>query len=60
MKLSLYLLGCGVALLFAGCAGSGLETYDNTQRGPAGYAPNFTQHLNNPYEDPRRAPGGRY
>jgi PBP1b-binding outer membrane lipoprotein LpoB len=62
MKIYLTIIASAVAALFAGCSAgpSGLESYDTSQRGPAAYAPDYTQHLNSPFEDPRRAPGTRY
>ena len=60
MKISISTVGFAALLVLSGCAGSGLESYDTSERGPAPYAPNYTQHLNSPYENPRTAPGGRY
>ncbi|HEX8680303.1 MAG TPA: hypothetical protein VF683_10105 [Chthoniobacterales bacterium] len=61
MKISLAMLACAVALL-VGCSSgpSGLETVDNSRRGPAAYAPDYSQHLNNPFDNSRTSGMGRY
>lgn len=60
-----YLIIANAAALFlVGCAGagSGLETVDNSERGPAAYSPDYTQHLNPPYYEGGGLtdPGSRY
>ncbi len=62
MKTPLAMLLCAVALFVGGCAHgpSGLETVDNSERGPAAYQPNYTQHLNNPYDNSPTSGIGRY
>lgn len=61
MKIFLTALACSVALSFAGCVSgpSGLETVDHSQRGPAPYSPDYTQHLNSPFNTSHRY-GERY
>jgi PBP1b-binding outer membrane lipoprotein LpoB len=62
MNTSIAMILSAAALFLAGCSAgpSGLETVDNSQRGAASYAPDYSQHLNNPFDNSRTSGIGRY